>query len=134
MMKLRNIVINGFMFVVGIIVGTRLLVPDALINAALSGIMIAIGMWVGTRESTKAMRREIQSYVEESETFKFVKKTLTDQTLIEEATKFFKEARTYISSPEAKNLLINATAALKEFSGAPEVKLKLPEKEVKKLE
>lgn len=102
-----------------------------LLNAVLSGLMLAIGMIVGTRMSAKNMRKEMEDWMKQSEMFQYLKKFITDQTLIERATTFFDEATKLVSSPEAKSFFANATKALKEFSGAPEVEVKLPEKKKK---
>lgn len=87
-----------------------------LISAALNGACIAVGMVIGTRQSAKAMRREMEIMIAQSETFQAIKTFITNQTLVEKATKFFEEATLQISSPEAKNFFKNAAELLKRFS------------------
>ena len=102
-----------------------------LINALISGGMLAVGMVVGAKLTSRSMVKEVDKWMQQSELFQALKKTVTDQTLIDEATKFFKEARAWISSPEAKNLFVNITELLKELSGEPKVKFELPTKTTK---
>lgn len=99
-----------------------------IISAILNGAMLAVGMIIGTKWTARSLRKEAEQMLEESETAQAIKKLITDQTLIEKATKFFEEATTLVSSPDAKNFFKNAAELLKEFSGAPEVKVNLPEK------
>ena len=99
-----------------------------LVAAALNGTMLAVGMLVGSRLTSKSIVRELDKWMNRSEFFQTIKKTATDQQLIEKATKFFDEATIWITSPEAKNLFKNITAALKEFTGEPEVKIKMPKR------
>lgn len=100
-----------------------------LLGYAISGLMLFLGVFLGSRLSARSMIKEVDKYMEQSETFQAVKKTLTDQTLIEKATVFFEEATKFVTSPEAKNFFEYATAALKEFSSAePQTRLRIPEK------
>jgi len=99
-----------------------------LISAALNGTMLAIGMLVGSRLTSKSIVKEIDKWMNKSEFFIEMKGMISEQELIPKATKFFEEATTWITSPEAKNLFINIAKALKEFSGESEVKLELPKK------
>jgi hypothetical protein len=59
-------------------------------------------------------------------------KLFGDEQAIEQVTKFFKEASELVGSPEAKNFFRNVTELMKSLSGETEVKVKLPEKEVRK--
>jgi len=80
--------------------------------------MLALGMYIGTRQTAKEVRRELMSVIEKSETAQILKEILTDQTLIEKATRFFEEATVLVSSEEAKNFFKNVTALMKELSGS----------------
>ena len=100
-----------------------------VLGALLNGATLAIGMWIGTRQSAKAIVKEVEKVLEKNELIKTLKKTLTDQTLLVKATKFFEEATTLVSSVEAKNFFKNATEALKEFSSSEsDIKVNLPKK------
>lgn len=98
-----------------------------VIGAILNGISLLVGLYIGTRKSAKEVRKEIEDMIKTSETAQAIGKIVTDQKLIDEATKFFKEARELVSSPEAKNFFKNVTEVLKELSGEPKVKIKMPE-------
>lgn len=99
-----------------------------IITAILNGAMLALGMWIGTRQSAKSIIKEFDVYLKKSELFKLLTKTLTDQTLLDKATKFFDEATTLVSSEEAKNFFKNVTELMKELSGETPAKLELPKK------
>jgi len=99
-----------------------------LIQAALSGVMIAIGMLVGSRLTSKSIVKELDKWMNRSEFFNELKGMISEQELIPKATVFFEEATALVSSPEAKQFFKNATAALKEFSGEPDVKIEIPKK------
>ena len=104
-------------------------VYQLILGALLNGVMLAVGMWIGTKQSAKAIVKEAEKVLEKNELIKTLKKTLTDQTLLEKATKFFEEATTLVSSEEAKNFFKNATEALKEFSSSEsDIKVNLPKK------
>jgi len=51
-----------------------------------------------------------------------------DDKLVEQVTRFFKEAGDLVSSSEAKNFFKNVTVMMKELGGESDVKIKLPKK------
>ena len=99
-----------------------------VLGAIFNGVMLATGMLIGTRLTTKSMIKEVEKMLEKSETAQSVKKLVTDQTLIQKATKFFEEATILVSSNEAKQFFRNVTELMKDLGGESEVKLKLPKK------
>jgi len=101
-----------------------------VVSAVLNGVMLAVGMMIGTRLTAKSMRKEVEDMMEKSETVQMLKKFLTDQTLISKATKFFEEATTLVSSPEAKNFFKNMTQLMRELSSDTSVKFELPKRTI----
>lgn len=100
-----------------------------ILGAVINGVMLMVGLYLGTRQSAKELRRELEDILAKSELVSMLKKTLTDQTLIEKATRFFEEATALVSSPEAKNFFKNVTALMKDLSAEEtESVLKLPKK------
>lgn len=99
-----------------------------VIGAVLNGLMLAVGMIIGTRLTAKSMRKEVEAMLEESETAQAVKKVVTDQKLVEKATKFFDEATDLVSSHEAKNFFANVTELMKQLGGEPKEMIKIPQK------
>ena len=99
-----------------------------LINAGISGVMLAVGMMIGSKLTSRSMIKEVDEWTQRSELFQTIKKLVTDQTLIEKATKFFEEATVLVSSPEAKNFFKNMTELMKTLGEPQKVKLKMPEK------
>ena len=101
---------------------------DILIKAALSGASLAIGVYMGARLTPKAMRKEMEDWMEQSELFQGIKKLVKEQELIEKATKFFEEATVLVSSPEAKNFFKNVTKLMKDLGDPQKKRLSMPEK------
>ena len=106
-----------------------------LIAAVLNGVSLAVGMVLGTRLTGRTLRKEIKNFSDESPTaqmlIKFLKqadKLFGDDQLVEQVTKFFKEASDLVSSPEAKNFFKNITDLVKDLGGDEKDAIQLPEK------
>jgi len=97
-----------------------------LIGALINGAMLAVGMVLGSKLTSKSVVKEVDRWLERSETFQAIKTMVTDQTLIEKATKFFEEATILVGSPEAKNFFQNAVELMQRFAKKTE-KPEIPE-------
>ena len=109
-----------------------------LIAAILNGVSLAIGMMLGTRMTGNIFEKKFKQIVDKSPTakrlMKFLEKTdelFGDDKLIEQVTRFFKDAGDLVSSDEAKNFFKNVTKLMTDLSEESEVKLKLPERKKK---
>ena len=101
-------------------------------------------MIVGTRLTGDVFEKKLMKIMNKSPTAKSIKKFVKKadklleegktEELIEKVTKFFDSASELVSSPEAKNFFKNVTELMKDLGGEPKVKLRLPKKEVKKLD
>lgn len=110
-----------------------------LVATILNGISMLIGTYIGLKMGAKATGEEFEKramrVIDTSPTARAMKKMvmkademLESQNLVVEATRFFKEAREAISSPEVKTLIKNVTDLVKDFSEPQKVSLKMPKK------
>lgn len=110
-----------------------------LVAALINGISLMFGLIIGTRLTGNTLEKMIRKVMKDSKTLQKVEgvlvkldKILGDENVINEVTKFFKEASKLVTSPEAKQFFKNAAELMKEFSSKDDTKLNLPEKKVKK--
>ncbi|RLI83306.1 hypothetical protein DRP04_01875 [Archaeoglobales archaeon] len=96
-----------------------------ILSAIINGCMLAVGMVIGTKLTTRTLKKEILSIMEESataQTFKKivekVDKMLKNQELIEKATTFFDEATKLVTSQQTKEFFEALSSLLKRVSEA----------------
>lgn len=118
-----------------------LVVVTALINGIFMGVFMYIGLTKGSEKTVDVALKKIEKKSNESPTaqrmLKFLEKSdeiFGDDKLVENVTRFFKEAGDLVSSEEAKNFFKNTTKILEELTGKDTEKMiKMPKKkEVKK--
>jgi len=97
-----------------------------LISAVINGCMLALGMIVGTKLTSRALKKEILSIIEESGTAQTARKIiekvddmLKNQELIDKATTFFDEATKVVTSKETKEFLNALSEIMKRLSQPP---------------
>lgn len=114
------------------------IIVSALISGIIFGVFMYIGMTKGSEKTVDVVLKKIEEKTEKSPTaqrlLKFLEKSdelFGDDKLVENVTRFFKEAGDLVSSKEAKNFFKNTTKILEELTGTNEEKLiKIPKKEV----
>jgi len=106
-----------------------------LLSSLLGGVSLAVGMIIGTRLTGDVFEKKLKKMTDESPTaqmlIKFLKqadKLFGDDQLVEQVTKFFKEASDLVSSPEAKNFFANVTKLMQDLSGEEKDSIQLPKK------
>jgi hypothetical protein len=107
------------------------------VSSGFTAVALYLGMTKGTGKTVDIALDKLEKRMKESPTAKRLLKLMEvsdkifgDEQAVEQMTKFFKEARELVSSPEAKNFFKNVTELMKSLSEESDVKLKLPEKEV----
>jgi heme/copper-type cytochrome/quinol oxidase subunit 2 len=115
------------------------IILPAIVSAVSTAIPVYIGVVIGVPKEFNNAFDTIEKRMQKSPTAKRAMKLMEmsdklfgDEQAVEQITGFFKEARALVSSPEAKNFFKNITELMKDLGGQPEVKIKLPKKEVKK--
>ena len=105
-----------------------------LLATVLNGISMLIGTYIGLKMGAKATGEEFEKramkIINSSPTAQAAKKMLgrldvmlESRNLIDEATKFFKEAAELVSSPEAKNFFGNIAELMKSLSTTQKISL-----------
>jgi len=96
-----------------------------ILSAIINGCMLAVGMIIGTKLTTRTLKKEILSIMEESTTAQTFKKIvekvdemLKNQELIEKATIFFDEATKLVTSQQTKEFFEALSSLLKRVSEA----------------
>jgi len=94
-----------------------------IIGAVINGCMLALGMIIGTKLTSRALKKEILSILEESPTAQTAKKIITkidellkNQQLVEKATNFFDEATKLVTSKETKEFFKSLSQLMKRLS------------------
>jgi len=96
-----------------------------ILSAIINGCMLALGMVLGTKLTTRTLKKEILSILEESATAQTIKKIvekvdemLKNQELIEKATTFFDEVTKLVTSQQTKDFFEALSSLLKRVSEA----------------
>lgn len=117
------------------------IILPAIVSAVSTAIPIYISIKWGIPKEFEVALNMVEKRVSRSPTakrlFKVMKmsdKLFGDEQAVEQITGFFKEARELVSSPEAKNFFANVTELMKDLGSEKKVELKMPKKEVKKLD
>ena len=108
---------------------------DTLLLAALNGVFLVLGVYLGERYTMNGLERRLNKMFGKSKTWQKLIKILNSPSLEQDLNKllknaagFFEEARTLVSSPEAKNFFKNASELIEQFSSeSPEI-VKIPKK------
>jgi uncharacterized protein YneF (UPF0154 family) len=113
-----------------------------LLGAVVNGVMLFLGIFLGSKLSAKAMKREIQKVMDESNTLKLLVKILgkVDSALSGDlegkASLFFEEAAELLGSEEARNFFRNLSLLIQQFTKpvqtSTEPLIKIPEKVVQR--
>jgi hypothetical protein len=113
-----------------------------LLGAVVNGVMLFLGIFWGSKLSAKAMKREIQKVMDESNTLKLLVKILgkVDSALSGDlegkASLFFEEAAELLGSEEARNFFRNLSLLIQQFTKpvqtSTEPLIKIPEKVVQR--
>jgi hypothetical protein len=113
-----------------------------LLGAVVNGVMLFLGIFFGSKLSAKAMKREIQKVMDESNTLKLLVKILgkVDSALSGDlegkASLFFEEAAELLGSEEARNFFRNLSLLIQQFTKpvqtSTEPLIKIPEKVVQR--
>ena len=97
-----------------------------ILSAIINGCMLALGMVIGTKLTSRTLKKEILSIIEESGTAQTAKKIiekiddiLKNQELIDKATTFFDEATKMVTSKETKEFLNALSQIMKRLSQPP---------------
>ena len=105
------------------------------IAAVFNAIAFMVGMRLGTKASANEAEKRVMKMLNKSSTVTRLTKLLEksdelfgDDQLVEQVTKFFKEASDLVSSNEARNFFKNVSTALIELSTEQKVDLELPKK------
>lgn len=113
-----------------------------LLGAVVNGVMLFLGIFWGSKFSAKAMKREIQKVMDESNTLKLLVKILgkfdsaLSGDLESKASLFFEEAAELLGSEEARNFFRNLSLLIQQFTKpvqtSTEPLIKIPEKVVQR--
>jgi uncharacterized protein YneF (UPF0154 family) len=108
-----------------------------VLSGLINGVMLFFGIFLGSKLSAKAMKREIQKVMDESNTLKLLVKILgkVDNALSGDlegkASLFFEKAAELLGSEEARNFFRNLSLLIQQFTKpvqpSNEPLLKLPE-------
>ena len=108
---------------------------NPVIDAVINGVMLFLGVFLGAKFSAREIKKALTSGAEGSETVQKLKKLINDpkfeqdlSNLLSSAAGFFEEAKTLVSSPEAKNFFKNATELMKQFSSESPEMINMPKK------
>jgi len=113
---------------------TNIIIP-AIVSAVSTAVPLYIGIKIGIPNEIDAVLNKLQERMSKSPTAKRALKMMAlsdklfgDEQAVEQITGFFKEARTLVSSSEAKNFFANVTELMKQLSTekTEDVKLNMP--------
>jgi uncharacterized protein YneF (UPF0154 family) len=113
-----------------------------VLSGLINGVMLFFGIFLGSKLSAKAMKRELQKVMDESNTLKLLVKILgkVDNALSGDlegkASLFFEKATELLGSEEARNFFRNLSLLIQQFTKpvkpSTEPLIKIPEKVVQR--